>query len=908
MFTFGSMAALGRETYSIPKMEFSIRLLPQNVILSFDQTTKLPVECTQWGDFHNGVAAGLRIAPSATAVSSSWIAFNKPSELTPEHAGFLFALGLNGHLRDLLTWHTFHYLTPKHDLTSIGILLGLSAAHVGSGDEHVTKLLAIHTPALLPTPNVDLNVSLMTQTSGLAGIGLLYMGTKNRRMAEVCLTQLVRHDLIQPDLSNEHREAYTLAGALAFGMIMLGKGAAIPADTRLLERLQVLVHGESPATRHDDPAKPHFDLNLSSPAATIAIGLMYLRTGRRDVANMLTLPDTTVELNAIQPSFLMIRAISKSLVMWDEISPTKEWVNAQIPVQITKALDVKMQGIALDDSLELAYYNILAGITFSIGLKYAGTAREEAYLLVIGYYDLYSRLAYTTGECSLFHEFILHLMVPAGTAFDSRIKRATIREGLNIISIALCMIMAGTGEINCLRRLRYAYGLYNQPIRYGTYLSTHLSLGLLFLGGGRFTLGTSDVAIAAMVTAFYPRFAHVSSDNKCYLQALRHLWVLAVEPRCLIARDVDTKEVVYLPIKIKVKGDGGAGTGTTQLISPTLIPDLDRLLSIRVDTPRYWPFYLDIASFPRHRTALLRSQTLYVKRRTAFLSYIEDPKGSRSLFVRSGAGTGEAAALDYPQVNDVTLHPAGDIGQFIGSFSNDIIFLAFADHLCRGEGDRETNSEKLFRTYAHASLLDAVIQDKPQSLQSLLTLYQYRRMTPASKYFVLRLQDLRFAMDFYEKTFEARFSGQAENASRPPLLRASAVGGAMQAQDEKLEEIRADPKFKEALARYVSGAPPVLEQGPKHTMTERLLAWYLARNNVPPATVLTQLKALAHQAYTQCVGQPPPQGTGEKEVLELGIKQVVMTTGMKLMSGTMGGLAWSTRSVDEIFDLWKQTQ
>jgi anaphase-promoting complex subunit 1 len=134
------------------------------------------------------------------------------------------------------------------------------------------------------------------------------------------------------------------------------------------------------------------------------------------------------------------------------------------------------------------------------------------------------------------------------------------------------------------------------------------------------------------------------------------------------------------------------------------------------------------------------------------------------------------------------------------------------------------------------------------------------------------------------------------------------VGGAMQAQDEKLEEIRADPKFKEALARYVSGAPPVLEQGPKHTMTERLLAWYLARNNVPPATVLTQLKALAHQAYTQCVGQPPPQGTGEKEVLELGIKQVVMTTGMKLMSGTMGGLAWSTRSVDEIFDLWKQTQ
>ncbi|KAJ3905725.1 hypothetical protein F5879DRAFT_715821 [Lentinula edodes] len=56
----------------------------------------------------------------------------------------------------------------------------------------------------------------------------------------------------------------------------------------------------------------------------------------------------------------------------------------------------------------------------------------------------------------------------------------------------------------------------------------------------------------------------------------------------------------------------------------------------------------------------MRSQTLYVKRRTAFLNYTEDPRGSRSLFVRFRSSAGEAATLDYPQLSDTKTHPAGD--------------------------------------------------------------------------------------------------------------------------------------------------------------------------------------------------------------------------------------------------------
>ena len=406
MFTFGSVSTVTRETYAIPKIEFSIHIQPQNITIS-PEPNKIPLDSLNWGDFHNGVAAALRISPSSNVIESSWIKFNRPSELTPEHAGFLYGLGLTGHLREMLTWHTFGYLTPKHDLTSIGILLGLSAANVGSGNRHVTKLIAVHTPALLPTPTIDLNVPLITQAAGLVGLGLLYMGSKNRRMAEVCLKQISRNDLTQPDLSNEHREAYAMAAALAFGMVTLGGGSVVPvpADEAVVSELRILIHGEAPSHMRSKRTRAAFDINLTSPAATIALGLMYLRTESQEVADILTIPDTVMALNHIPPNFLLLRTLARNLILWDRITPTREWVDAQLPAYIAG----RAQRKTTDDAIDLAFYNIVAGCCFAIALKYAGTAREEPYLLLINYYDTFSRLAYTNGGLAVISQALLPL-------------------------------------------------------------------------------------------------------------------------------------------------------------------------------------------------------------------------------------------------------------------------------------------------------------------------------------------------------------------------------------------------------------------------------------------------------------------------------------------------------------------
>jgi anaphase-promoting complex subunit 1 len=393
---------------------------------------------------------------------------------------------------------------------------------------------------------------------------------------------------------------------------------------------------------------------------------------------------------------------------------------------------------------------------------------------------------------------------------------------------------------------------------------------------------------------------------------------LAVEPRCLIARDVDTKEIVYLPVKIKVKE--GSDLGVAQLISPTLIPDFDKVLSIRIDTPRYWPFYLDLANVRRHKDSLLRNQTIYVKRRTAFLSYLEDPKGSRSLFVRSGSSSGDAATLDFPRLTDTKAHPAGDLNQFISSFSIDPFFLAFADHFCRRNDNLETTGpepepEQLFNAYCRASLLDSILQDKPQTLQALLLLYRYRTMSPTSRHFHLRLQDLRFAVDFYGKLYERRFSGRSETNSsssnpnlnpnpspRAPLIREGTLSGTLYAQDQRLEAVRTDPAFLSALGAYARGES--IPASTADVVGASAVAWYLLRNNVPVSTLLGVLQGLAQRAHAACVQLPPPEGSGGDGVaLERGIREVLHATGTQ-MTTTLGS-GWSMRSLDEILQVWR---
>lgn len=52
--------------------------------------------------------------------------------MSTEHAGFLLALGLNGHLKDMPYMNMYEYLIKCHEMISIGLLLGLAATYRGT--------------------------------------------------------------------------------------------------------------------------------------------------------------------------------------------------------------------------------------------------------------------------------------------------------------------------------------------------------------------------------------------------------------------------------------------------------------------------------------------------------------------------------------------------------------------------------------------------------------------------------------------------------------------------------------------------------------------------------------------------------------------------------------------------------
>lgn len=77
MFTLRTAAPVVTETLPIPRLCLTGRAPPRGTTVDLSHIEVVP-NMNLWPLFHNGVAAGLRIAPSASNIDSNWIVFNKP--------------------------------------------------------------------------------------------------------------------------------------------------------------------------------------------------------------------------------------------------------------------------------------------------------------------------------------------------------------------------------------------------------------------------------------------------------------------------------------------------------------------------------------------------------------------------------------------------------------------------------------------------------------------------------------------------------------------------------------------------------------------------------------------------------------------------------------------------------------
>lgn len=600
-----SRKPLVTEGFPIPKMNFNTLILPDNVTVSLEKDV-ISEYLLEWGYFHNGASAGLSVSKEFNGISGSWIAFNRPPVLNAQHAGFLLGLGLNGHLKQLEEWHIYNYLGPKHEHTSIGLLIGMAASLKRTMDVKMTKVLSVHVVAFLPAGSTNLNVQLSVQTAGLIGIGLIYLETQHRRMSDVLLTQISSTIVVYD--KKVISEGYQLAAGLALGYINLGKGDQMlnATDNHIVDKL--ISFGTSIRD-----VQTLSELDKSCSGAIMALMFMFLKSNNEQISEKISLPKTIQLLEYIRPDMLMLRCLAKNMIMWDMIEPSKEFVNEQIPRCLSQVYDIETIDSLNSDTLP--YINIFSGSLLSIAICFASTANLQAKSTLLYYFDI-----------------LLALGSIEPSNYDAKISLITVRNARDVVLLGLSIIMAGTGDLDTMRRLRYLQGINDEYTRYGNYMATNMSLGFLFLGGGQQAFNTNDnFSVASLITSIYPLFGNnnyeineeidnngvkISNEiNDLHLQALRHFWALGVENRCLVIREIESEKPVKVEVNVLLKNKA-----ILKVSSPCLLPDLSLINKIIINSNNlYFPVEFDlIRTTSSSCERFKKNLTLYVDKKASY--------------------------------------------------------------------------------------------------------------------------------------------------------------------------------------------------------------------------------------------------------------------------------------------------
>ena len=136
-------------------------------------------------------------------------------------------------------------------------------------------------------------------------------------------------------------------------------------------------------------------LDKATAGATIALALVYMKTGDESVANKIDIPETAHLLDYVRPDIFLLRTVAKHLIMWDKVGGSFQWI--QDNLRDFHRDGYMMTPIKALYSEDLPFYNIMAGLCFSIGLKFAGSGNETIRDLLIHYLDEFTRLASLQG-------------------------------------------------------------------------------------------------------------------------------------------------------------------------------------------------------------------------------------------------------------------------------------------------------------------------------------------------------------------------------------------------------------------------------------------------------------------------------------------------------------------------------
>lgn len=136
---------------------------------------------------------------------------------------------------------------------------------------------------------------------------------------------------------------------------------------------------------------------LTAPSALMALAQIYMKTEKAAIAKSLRIPNTIYEVTNCNPNHVLLKVLTKNMIMWSKIVPEDDYILSHIPEMISKMTNSPFAELeelygntqnldSLDYSgIALIYYNAIAGSIMALGLRYAGTGDEKVKLLILKY-------------------------------------------------------------------------------------------------------------------------------------------------------------------------------------------------------------------------------------------------------------------------------------------------------------------------------------------------------------------------------------------------------------------------------------------------------------------------------------------------------------------------------------------
>ncbi|CAG7822626.1 unnamed protein product [Allacma fusca] len=420
----------------LPKLCISGKCATKGTSIDLNDSD-LPASYTSWPTFHNAVASALAVR-FIDSPADAWFAYNKTkTNEGSEQAGMVLGFGLNGILSSMPPTLRHEYLAKENSFTTMSMLLGLSANLAGTGDIQTWKLVSLHISAMLPACTTELEIPRFATLVAPLSLGLLFLGTHNSHIAKVLLGEISKRysplsvfgtnafnnsatnvNIAEMSAISPDREAHTLCAGFGLGFVNLGKGRL--NDGSLEEGIdgilrRFVVGGPKPAHPHADEEEvmnqygqslpslweeyrcchieegDNVNVDVTSPAAIIAVSLIYLRSGNEAVLKWLSPPSTLHLLDGVRPDLLVLRALA-SILVFDHVSePNVMWLEDTLMPEalIEKALKQPDKNSRTDhESINQAWASIMCGYCLGLGIRFAGTS-DAKYALGLEKYKFF---------------------------------------------------------------------------------------------------------------------------------------------------------------------------------------------------------------------------------------------------------------------------------------------------------------------------------------------------------------------------------------------------------------------------------------------------------------------------------------------------------------------------------------